>query len=207
MALRVKKVASVVVDLETMGKWDDAILLTVGLTIIKDGVSYGDLTTDQIYTKLLAENSVEFKLSVKSQVDLGRKMEQNVFDWWKEQGDDAKRILKPLPDDIPCTEIFDVIDRWLRSHGLEWSTVRFFDRNAFDMKKLQHMYEVTLNQGKYPPWDYQEVWEVATLLNFMSGSRYGFMPPKEFEHPEFIYHSAKCDAALDALRIVKLFNS
>lgn len=204
MAYRKQKIASVFIDTETLGKWDDAVILTIGLTFIKDKDNHST-DMNELYSKLLKENSIEFKLDVRSQVEAGRKIEQGVFDWWKTQGDSAKCILKPLPDDIKVVNIFDVISAWLITNGLTWQTVRFFDRNAFDMKKLQHLFEVTLNLGKYPPWDYQDVWEIATLLNFMDDGRYGFMPPKEFNHPEFIYHSAKCDAALDAIRFIKMF--
>lgn len=198
-----EKKGNAFIDLETLGKWDDAILLSVGVCILTDeqtkqpGIDYD---------KLLSQ-SIEFKLSVADQKALGRKHEQSVMDWWKEQGDSAKKVLIPSSSDLPIAEVFKSIEAFLVGFGMDWKSVRLFDRNGFDIKKLQHLWEESLKLGKDVPWDYQECWEIATILKFLSpeANRYGHVKPWDFKHPSFVYHSAKCDAALDALRFYKLF--
>jgi hypothetical protein len=203
MAFRYEKKASLFVDLETLGKWDDAVILSCGITVLLD-----DETSNPGMTYAgMVKRSLEIKLDVRDQVARGRKVEPGVMAWWKEQGESAAKVLKASPEDLPIHKLFDSIEAFLKRFGLNWKTVRIFDRNAFDMKKLQHVFEVTIDGGRFPPWDYQEVWGIETLLKFMSpeASRYGSILPKDFKDPEFIYHNAACDAALDAFRYYKLF--
>lgn len=203
MAYRKKKKANAFIDFETLGLWDDAVILTMGLTILTDermkvrGLTYADMLS----------HSIELKYNVIEQVrDFKRKVEPSVLAWWKEQGPAASHILKPSPQDrsMKCI-VQDVID-YAKEYEVDIGELRFFDRNAFDMKKLQHINEVNLNGGNYPPWDVQEVWGIETLLKFCSPQedRYGCIDPKTFNDPAFVYHSAKCDAALDAYRFYKL---
>jgi hypothetical protein len=197
------KKGSVVIDKETLGKWDDAVILSIGLTYLSDvDCALPNLS----YTDML-QRSVEFKLDVRSQVALGRTVDKSTMEWWQRQGESASKVLKASPEDIPVHNIFPAIEAWLKSKGVTWKEVRWFDRNAFDMKKLQHLHEVTLNLGNQPPWDYQEVWGIETMLKFMSQhqNRYGAINPYHFKDPAFVYHSAACDAALDMYRYYLLF--
>ncbi len=197
------------IDLETLGKWDSSIILSLGMTVVpNEFVITGDIDND--FTNLLS-NSVEFKLGVMTQKRDGRTTDTSVLDWWKEQAANnpaAAAILKPSEQDIDYMNIFHEIDCWLYTNfKTKLKDYKIFDRNSFDVSKLQHLWEVTLNKGSNVPWSYKEVFEVVTLLRICSknGDRYGDINPYEFSHPDFVYHSAKCDAALDALRIARVF--
>ncbi len=116
-------------------------------------------------------------------------------------------VLKASPSDLPLDQILKVTEAFLVRHGVTWREVRWWDRSAFDMKKFQHIFEVSLNLGPYPPWSYTEVWGIETLLKYTSKeqSRYGSIHPKNDVIPLFIYHSAMHDSALDCHRFYKLF--
>lgn len=200
-------IASGFIDLETLGKWDNSIILSLGITVLKDQVSL-PANNLEAYSKLVKEHTAEFKFDIKEQYGLGRRHDKSTLEWWQGQGESAKRILVATNQDHSVRELFHLVEAFLLSHNLSWKQLRWFDRNSFDMTKLQHLHDVTLGQGSNPPWDYQQVWEIATFLKFcsMTESRYGTIDPYKFEHPEFIYHSAGCDAALDALRFYRVFH-
>jgi hypothetical protein len=200
------KKASLFIDHETLGKWDSSIILSTGVTILSDDMLKQPLT----YAELVLKHTREFKFKISTQKSIGRTFEQNTLEGWKSQGDEARRALLPTPDDLDIEEVFPKIEGFLAERGLSWKhDVRTFDRNSFDMSKLQHLWEASLGRdGKKLPWDYRENWEIATLLKFMSPqeNRYGSIDPYKFEDPAFIYHSAGCDAALDAWRFYNLMN-
>lgn len=203
MALSNKE-ASAFIDLETLGKWDTSVLLSLGITVIMDKELGKNITFSHLMTQ-----SKEFKLDIVDQKARGRTVDTEVFDWWRKQGESAKRVLLPQPDDIKVDVLFQSVEAWLEGYGLTWKTVRIFDRNFFDMPKLQHLNEVTLGNGSRPPWDYKDKWGIETFLKYNSDeqSRYGHIDPEAFTDPEFIYHNAACDAALDALRFNEVFKS
>ncbi len=194
------KNASLFIDLETLGCFDDAIILSMGLCLLLDT----DLQKEIDYDYLLSK-SQEFKYDVKTQYALGRKTNKSVMQFWKEQGESAQRVLKASPEDIHISLLFSNMEDFLNGYGLELKDVRIFDRNKFDTAKLAHLWDETLKQAGNVPWSYKEVWEISTFLRFNSvqESRYGFVEPWKFEHPKFVYHSAMCDSALDALRFYK----
>ncbi len=194
------KTASLFIDLETLGCFDDAVILSMGLCLLRDT----DLARNIDYDFLLNQ-SEEFKFDVRTQMALGRKTNKSVMDFWRDQGESAKRVLKASPDDQNINQVFGNIEHFLRVRHLQWSDVRIFDRNKFDTSKLAHVWDETLKREGNVPWDYRDVWEIATFLRFNSKeeSRYGFIKPENFEHPKFVYHSAMCDAALDAFRFYK----
>ncbi len=200
------KKANLFIDLETLGKWDSSIILSAGVTILTDE----QLKQPISYSELVLSHTREFKFSIASQKALGRTFELSTLEWWKAQGEEAKKVLAPSPNDLPIEEIFTKIQAFLSERGLSWKhDIRTYDRNSFDMTKLQHLWEQSLGRnGRDLPWDYKECWEIATLLKFMSpeNSRYGSIDPYKFEDPAFVYHSSGCDAALDALRFHKLFS-
>lgn len=204
MAKRKIKKASVFIDLETLGNYDDAVILSMGLTILTDDMQKKPGLTFADFMGV----SYEYKYAVMEQVkEMKRSILKQTFEWWKKQeGPAAEASFKPSPNDRSLKFVFEDMKEAIAKHGLTIEECRFWDRNAYDMKKLAHVAEVTLNMGPFPPWDYQEVWGIETLLRFMSPqeSRYGSIEPNGFTDPLFVYHKPSCDAALDAYRFYKL---
>ncbi|ACV50225.1 dexA exonuclease A [Delftia phage PhiW-14] len=182
------------IDTETLGKWDNAVVLSVGVCM----VPMEELFKPHDFT-YFKQNSQTWKLSIDDQIALGRKTESGALDFWDKQPPEAQAILKPHYEDLKLADFADEFTKWI---GNKWELM-LLQRNGFDMVKLQHMFEVSLGRGPYPPWKYDEVFGVETFLRFNSKeqSRYGALDPKTFSHPDFVYHDAASDAALDLYRM------
>lgn len=87
--------------------------------------------------------------------------------------------------------------------GIDPKKVDFYDRNMFDMTKIQHIFEETLGEQVF--WDYTAKFEFATALRFLGKDRYGGMRPEDF--PGAIYHQPLHDAAMDHCRILKALHT
>lgn len=185
-----KRVA--VLDTETLSRWDDAVILTVGLTCVPAEEMFKPHDYDYF-----VDNSRTLKLSVADQLGYGRKVEEDTLAFWERQGPEAAHILTPKPSDLTLAQFDEEFTAWV---GNKWD-LEIWQRNSFDMPKLQHIYEINLR--KKAPWHTQQVWgvETALRLNSQHNDRYGAINPKTFEHPRFVYHDAACDAALDAYRL------
>lgn len=181
-----------VLDTETLSRWDNAVLLTVGITM----VPHEEMFKPHDYEYFLS-NTHTMKLSVADQLQYGRAVEEDTLAFWERQGPEAAHVLVPTPADLTLLQ-FD--QEFTELVGNKWD-LEIWQRNSFDMPKLQHIYEMNLR--KKAPWHTQQVWGVETALRLMSRhtNRYGCIDPKTFTHPGFIYHDAGCDAALDAYRL------
>lgn len=201
-----KKIASLFIDLETLGVWDDSVIMSMGLTIINDAA----LKLPHLGYKDFLSTSVEYKYDVMDQVkNYGRKIDPKTLQWWQSQGDKVNHILKKSDQDRPLANMITDIEYYCNRHDIDIDECRIFDRNqAFDIRKLHHVQQFSLSGGDFPPWDVKEVWGIETLLRFTSPqeSRYGAIEPHSFDDPAFMYHSAKCDSALDGYRFYLLMN-
>lgn len=183
-----------VLDTETLAKFDDAVILSLGMVV----VPYDNFGTE--FLDILKAPGLELKFDVRDQIKTyGRKTEASTIAWWKKQDAEAKKVLTPCDADVPLEYLPTALDAFIKSTGLDWKQIDLYDRNSFDIKKLQHIYE--MNLGKKTPWDYQACWEIATTLKFLGFDRYGGVRPADV--PGMIYHNALHDAALDAYRILK----
>lgn len=191
-----------VADSETLGRWDDAVVLSFAVII-------ADLTKRYTLQQLVNERSVFIKLNIEEQIKRGRKKEKNVIDWWF--GRDGKKnapceIAKKVslyPDaerEIELDQFATELKIGCHKLGIDPRSVDWCDRNLFDLRKAQHIMEVTCGQYSSEPWDYHGVFDIVSWLRGVGvEDRYAGMKPWEIEG--FIYHDPIHDAALDFLRV------
>jgi hypothetical protein len=183
-------------DLETLGKWSDSVILSLGLT-------FGH------YDKEKAETFQDFKdkglyieFDVEEQVKMGRVIYSDVLDWWAGNAPckEAKEVLRFDTPKVSIRELPNLVKSYYKENGLDPMKMDVYDRTGFDWTKIQHLCEVSLDNAPLF-WSYQDVIEITTALKFLGYDRYGNVRPDEF--PGLIYHHAMDDAALDAYRIQK----
>lgn len=196
-----------IIDLETLSKWDSAAILTSGLCYFSDKeLTQGFLDGQQeLDFQQFVDRAVEWKYDVRDQMRFGRTTDARTLKWWSEQDPElVKATCTASPDDEPIHGFFGHISAYLQSHGADISGVRLTDRTGFDLTKIQHLYEETLQNPGKVPWNYKENMDVAMLFKIFAADRYAGVDPTTFGHG-FQYHSAKSDAALDGYRMFKVF--
>lgn len=194
-----------VMDSETLGRWDDAIVLSVAVTI-------ADLTKPYTFLQLLEERTFFIKLNAKEQKDLGRQVDKGTMDWWKGIGtkyppSEAARKVSyyPSAEDTSVFQLADNIRVGCHRLGVDPRKVDWCDRNLFDLRKVQHIIEVTCKQDSSEPWDYHDTFDIVSWLKGV-GQTDRYAGVKAWELEGMSYHDPRHDAALDWLRIQKTMN-
>lgn len=191
-------------DMETAGLFDDAVVLSLGLSI-------SDYDQKDITFKELVDGGLYLRFQIQEQIEMGRKTQASVMNWWKEKTTPEARKQAwgngpEGPARVSIRELPGLLQGYLKGLGVDPKKVDWYDRNCFDMSKMQHIHEETL---KLPTsqtwWDYQMRFEFATALRFLGSDRYGGMPPDSF--PEATYHHPLHDAAMDHMRILNAIHS
>ena len=185
----------IVVDLETLGMYDDAIILSMGLAF---GV-YGEEKGYQAYV----DTGFHCTFDVKEQKNQYlRVFNKDTVEWWQKQSPEAKEILKPSLQNESITKIPGIITSFMKANGINKNAVDLFDRGSFDVKKLAHLIDVNL--GGEIPWNYKNVLEITTFLKALGYDRYANIMHEEF--PGCVLHNALHDAAIDAYRLEHCVN-
>lgn len=184
----------IVCDSETLDRWDDAIVLSISFV-------YGDLKK-RISFEELVEKSFFMKFRAKEQVAMGRKVGQTTMDWWKgSKVSDEARKMSFIPDpgrDVSVREFYPEYMKWCHLQGIEPFKIIHTDRNLFDLRKIQHILEVSLSSNQCP-WDYHNIIDVTSTLRAWGADRYAGVDARTF--PGMCYHDPRHDAALDWLRV------
>lgn len=190
-----------VADSETLGRWDDAAMLSWAFTI-------ADLTKRYTLQQLVEEKTVFIKLNVEEQLKLGRVKDKETVEWWLGKGkrnpcEIAKAVsLYPKADDISIFQLSDEIRKGCHRLGVDPRSVDWCDRNLFDLRKAQHIMEVTCKQYSSEPWDYHHTFDIVSWLKGI-GQQDRYAGIKAWELEGMVYHDPRYDAALDFLRIQK----
>ena len=190
-----------VADSETLGRWDDAIMLSWAHTV-------ADLTKRYTLQQLVEERTIFIKLNASEQLGLGRVKEPGTVDWWLGKGkrnpcDEARKVsLYPTAEDTSIYDLADNIRRGCHRLGVDPRAVDWCDRNLFDLRKAQHIIEITCKQDSNEPWDYHKTFDIVSWLKGV-GQQDRYAGIKAWELEGMVYHDPRYDAALDWLRIQK----
>lgn len=193
-----------VLDTETLARYDDAIVLSVGLVV-------ADINREYTFDELVAKQSLFFRLDAVEQARRGRKREARTIEWWKSDKSvsDAARekSFYSKPDTVftRLEDIGKVMSNFCRELGVEPRGIMWFDRNAFDFKKLQHIIEIECGQVDQEPWHYHNTTEIVSFLRGCGVTdRYAGVRPSDY--PQMVYHDPVHDSVLDFLRIQKVMS-
>ena len=190
-----------VADSETLGRWDDAVLLSWATTI-------ANLYKRYTLKQLVEEHTFFIKLNVREQMRMGRQKDQQTVEWWygksKRNPCEEARIvsLYPREDDTSIKDLADNIRKGCHRLGIDPRSVDWCDRNLFDLRKAQHAIEITCKQDSNEPWDYHNTFDIVSWLRGV-GQTDRYAGIKAWELPGMVYHDPRYDAALDWLRLQK----
>ncbi|AIX13021.1 dexA exonuclease A [Erwinia phage phiEa2809] len=190
-----------VADSETLGRWDTAIMLSWATTL-------ADLTKKYEFLELVEDHTFFIKLDASEQMKLGRETDKPTMDWWQSGGkrgpsEEAKAVsLRPSANDRSIFTLADDIRVGCHRLGIDPRSVDWCDRNMFDLRKAQHIIEVTCGQDSNEPWHYHDTFDIVSWLKGV-GQTDRYAGVKAWEIEGMVYHDPRHDAALDWLRVQK----
>ncbi len=184
----------VVADSETLSRWDDAIMLSIAMT-------HGDLRKPYTVEQLVEERTFFMKFDSVEQAKLGRKTEPHTVNWWKSDKvcEEARKVsfYTDKARDESIRDFARKYTAWAHILGFDPYNTIHADRNLFDMRKLQHIINVTLGE-EHHPWHYHDVEDISTRMKSYTGDRYGNIDIRKLEGA--VYHDPRWDAAVDWYR-------
>ncbi len=185
---------AIIYDYETLGT-DGNTDVILSLAALEFNIT-PDMDYD--YNDLVA-NAKHIKFDVEDQVkNYGRTINKDTVLWWSEQGESAKKILKPSADDRPLHDILEFFGQF------DFNKTRYIitrgDMDPLFTKSFYKLYGLPLPYAYYK-WrdsrsliDGLSVWQIAD--NFS---------PKLPPDTDVIAHDARYDIALDVIRIQQCF--
>jgi hypothetical protein len=184
----------VVYDFETLGQdQQDSVVISFAMLpfsekrFIEQPYEYEELVDNCKYIKFDVEEQVS---------SFGRKINMETVKWWNEQGDAAKKQIRPSKDDKSITQLYDFI-----VNAVECSKVRksYTRGNTFDPMFLQYLMRDT---GHPDPFHWRTVRDTRSMIEGMSfGMKLdnGFTPGDLVT--KFVKHDPCHDVAMDVMRM------
>ena len=180
-------------DFETLSQEQtNGVVLSMAMLNFAESRFIGDMayTFDE-----LVENTHTIKFDVEEQVKkYKRQINKDTLDWWSQQGDLAKKQLKPSEDDVSIDQLYKF---FILNKSVNVKKV-YTRGNTFDPIFLEYI----MRQIHKPmPYDW---WEVRDTRSLIEGLSWGTDLKNSFT-PEgcenFIAHDPKHDIAMDVMRL------
>lgn len=173
------------IDIETIGREPDAIILSIGAVIFDPHGEEVELTNDKAYHSIL-----------KLDEQKNRTTSIQSIRFWAQQEEDTAHCF------FAEEETRESVDAALKRMFMFFWTFKYEDVDVFwfhgpqfDQVKL----ETLLKENNFPyPWEYYQVRDSRTLFSLMPED------PREFPD-EFVSHNAMHDAAVQARGVQKAY--
>ena len=173
---------SVMVDIETLGTSNDAVILSIGAVKFLSDPTL--LVPDDVLPSLV-EGGFYTNVDPTSQPD--RKIDASTMMWWFDQSQEARAALR-TPEPIGLITDLSQLTQYVRGCDEVWS-----HGASFDLAILRHAYE---QLHLKTPWHYTDVRDTRTLFSLIGkDQRDGLWP----ENPH--KHHALHDAAAQAIAV------
>ena len=183
----------VIYDFETLGQDQrNSVVLSFAMITFSERHYKSDP-----YEYMELVNKAKFiKFDVASQVDAGRKINLETLKWWRDQGDEAQKQLRPLLDDKPLSDLYSFIKNNTEDCKIKKSFTR---GNTFDPMFLQYIMEET---GNKDPFHWRTVRDTRSMIEGMS---FGMKLDNSFTpgglETQFVKHDPRHDVAMDVMRM------
>lgn len=179
-------------DLETLGKGTDSIILSIAIV-------YFELGEHISYEELL-KRSLLVKFNVMEQKKMGRKINRDTLEWWSNQPKDAQKAsLFPSKNDVTVEKGIRLLDEYVEKHGskenMSWA------RGSLDQLLLDSLYTAI---NKKPSLKYNQYMDIRTFNRLMKESTdaFGYTSIPNFDMSKVVKHHPVHDIALDVMGIL-----
>ena len=145
----------------------------------------------------LVDSCKYIKFDVEDQVtNFNRIMSKETIQWWNEQGEEAKKQIKPSPEDVSIASFYSWIQSNIDCANIKKSYTR---GNMFDPMFLQYLMAQTAHPD---PFHWGTVRDTRSMID---GMAYGMKLDNKFMpgdlKDKFVKHDPRHDIAMDVMRM------
>lgn len=188
-------------DTETLGKSPDGIILDISCLVFDlDQVENPPNFMD------LVNSGKQWKLNIQNQINIGRRKDPKVIEWWNGKSEEAKKVLKTTGNEILLTNALDEFSSYLYQNGInQKESLGFCRGQSFDFPLLVNAlsYKHGSDTFNYEPcrfWNQRDVRSVISGL-LLDDNR-TTTPLRKGILQGFVKHNSLHDIAKDVLMII-----
>jgi len=171
-------VAQGMIDLETLGTTQDAVVLTIG------AAKFNPFNTSEPFEKLY------LKLDTSGQVEKGRVIDDGTLKWWGTQSEEVRKDTFSEHDRVSVEDALDVLTEWFKDVTKIWC-----QGPSFDFPMLGHLYR---NYDRKQPWNFWLERDSRTVT--------GLVPEDIKSKIDFKAHNAMEDVVAQCKCVQYVFN-
>lgn len=183
----------ILLDLETLSSHSDAVILSIGAVAF----DYSASASQEEYDRLI-QTGLDLKLEVPSQVSTyKRKICDSALQWWSEQSEEAREVLKPAKRDQTLPDALKILNAWIGQSGYDFKKSHCWCRGLyFDFPILESAFRQVDIKPAYNLWRARDS---RTLIDVLTGTDDGYHNPGDFNQTK---HRALDDCAFEVMRIL-----
>jgi DNA polymerase III epsilon subunit-like protein len=167
----------VMIDLETLGTDQDAVVLSIGAVLFEPG-------SGSVIDK--------FHYGVDVSTVYGRSISSSTVVWWLRQTDAAREsLIETLADGAAWCDALDYLADFVPKDAHVWG-----NGSTFDVAILNHAYD---QLGKRSPWSFRNVRDYRTIMHIAKAA--GFTPSRF----DGIAHNALADAEHQTKQVIDVW--
>lgn len=138
-----------------------------------------------------------FKFDIKAQRGTDRTVCKSTIEWWKEQSDEVRKILKPTPNDLTIQDAIAEIKEFLYANGFHENSKMWCRGLSFDPPIFSHMFN---SYGENDPFKYHNQRDIRTAIDGYIGRT--SCPLVKGTLPGFKKHNSIDDCAKDIIMLM-----
>ena len=167
------------IDIETLGKNPDTVVLTIG------GIKFDPYKTDGLHSEFYC------RVDADAQIENGRSVDEDTLAWWSKQDKDVTAEALDPTGRMSVEHTLKALNKWLVGVDKLWC-----QGPVFDIGILENLYkEADLHHN----WSFWNIRDSRTLFSLMPKD-----PRKEID---FAAHNALADAIVQSLCIQKVYKA
>ena len=148
------------VDIESLGKHNDSIILTIGAQLFDPSVrGWETRKQKQMHTDVTYDPYMNVRVDVDEQEGLGRRVEEEAMKWWAQQSKEAQHDSFAVEDRIPLKTALLELTRLAQPCKRVWAR-----GVCFDFAILEHACEQT---DVRVPWNFWDVRDARTIYSLI----------------------------------------
>ncbi len=166
----------IMLDIETLGNRPTSAIIAIGAAAF----NFGSDEKETFYVNVSGDSCI----------DLGCTTDDSTLKWWKEQNEEAQKVLT-AKDALPLPEALDLFTKWLvkiRKQAPKMELNIWGNDNTFDIVITENAFSVC---DMAFPWNFWESRSVRTLV--FLGQQCGIDPKKTIKR-KGVHHNAVDDS-------------
>lgn len=190
-----------VIDFETLGTGHNAVLVEVSVVpFIANAENPQDFKT-------IVDSGLKIKFDVKEQSkDYGRTITPSTVAWWKNQSEEAKKLLRPSEDDVKFSDAMTKIRKFFSDYNVDFKKSHIWVRGEMDIIWFRSWFSDVLCEEEITnemPVMFINFREIRTAIAENLNSRdMTYCPLPVGTLTDFIKHDSLHDSARDAMMLL-----